>query len=151
MIWRVKKKIFKMLSKWVPGNSLRVFLLRNCGYKIGRNVFIGEEFLVSDTLSERDNLLIEDNVSVAPRVTIVTSSSPNNSKLINYYPLRKSLVHIKNDVWLGCGSIILEGITVGECSIVAAGAVVNKDVPAYSIVAGVPAKIIKSIDRGGLL
>ena len=50
---------------------------------------------------------------------------------------------IEDDVWIGGGSIILAGVTVGKGSIIAAGAVVNKDVPPYSIVGGVPAKVIK--------
>jgi acetyltransferase-like isoleucine patch superfamily enzyme len=63
---------------------------------------------------------------------------------------RKSLdlksIHIGKNVWLGAGAIILPGVTVGENSIVAAGAVVTKDVPSNTIVGGVPARVIKKID-----
>ena len=52
-------------------------------------------------------------------------------------------VIIEDDVWIGGGSIILAGVTIGKGAIIAAGAVVNKDVPPYSIVGGIPAKIIK--------
>ncbi|WP_196213677.1 acyltransferase [Bacteroides cellulosilyticus] len=52
-------------------------------------------------------------------------------------------VIIEDDVWIGGGSIILAGVTIGKGAIIAAGAVVNKDVPSYSIVGGIPAKIIK--------
>ena len=51
---------------------------------------------------------------------------------------------IGNDVWIGGGSIILAGVTIGDGAVIAAGAVVNKDVPAYTIVGGVPAKILKN-------
>ena len=56
---------------------------------------------------------------------------------------RKISVIIGNDVWIGAGAILLEGVTVGDGAVVAAGALVSKDVPPYAIVGGVPAKIIK--------
>ena len=52
-------------------------------------------------------------------------------------------MQIGNDVWIGTGAILLDGVTIGNGAIVAAGAVVNKDVPPYAVVGGVPAKIIK--------
>ncbi len=63
---------------------------------------------------------------------------------------RQSLVpgpiHIRKNAWIGAGATILPGVTIGENAVVAAGAVVSKDVPANSIVGGVPAKIIKTIE-----
>lgn len=54
-------------------------------------------------------------------------------------------VKIKDDVWIGAGAIILSGVTIGECSVIGAGAVVTKDVEPYTVVAGVPARKIKDI------
>ena len=56
----------------------------------------------------------------------------------------KKFVKIEDDCWIAANSIILAGVTIGKGSVIAAGSVVTKDVPAYSVVAGVPAKIIKS-------
>jgi chloramphenicol O-acetyltransferase type B len=53
---------------------------------------------------------------------------------------------IQDDAWIGAGSIILPGVTIGEGAVVAAGSVVTKDVPSYTVVAGVPARPIKRID-----
>lgn len=62
-------------------------------------------------------------------------------KNVNDSPFRK--VRVGNDVWIGSRAMILGGVTVGDGAVVGAGAVVTKDVPAYAIVAGVPAKVIK--------
>jgi acetyltransferase-like isoleucine patch superfamily enzyme len=56
---------------------------------------------------------------------------------------------IGDEVWIGINAVVLPGVTIGEGAIVAAGAVVTKDVPPYSIVAGVPAKVIKHIELQG--
>jgi len=53
---------------------------------------------------------------------------------------------IGNDVWIGAGAIITDGVKIGEGAVVAAGAVVTKDVPAHTVVGGVPAKVLKTID-----
>ncbi len=55
-------------------------------------------------------------------------------------------VHIKRNAWIGMGAIILPGVTIGENAIIAAGAVVSKDVPDNALVGGTPAKMIKSLD-----
>ncbi len=56
----------------------------------------------------------------------------------------KTDVSIGNDVWIGAKSVILPGVTIGDGAVIAAGSIVNKDVAPYSIVAGVPAKFIKT-------
>lgn len=139
------KRLFKILAKHVPGNKLRIALFRGCGYPIGKDVYIGEGLIVSDELRDLGNLIVEDRVSIAPRVTIVTASSPNFSKLITYIGIKKANVIIKHDAWIGTGAIILPGVTIGEFAIIGAGSVVINHVPPYTVVAGVPAKFIKKL------
>lgn len=108
--------------------------------KIGKNIFINH----ACSFLDMGGITIEDNVQIGPRVNITTENHPID-------PLkRKDLdlkpVVIKRNAWIGAGATILPGVTVGENAIVAAGAVVNKDVPANTIVGGVPAKIIKELD-----
>ena len=61
------------------------------------------------------------------------------------YEYKKSYIHIEDNVWIGAGAIVLPRVTVGRNSIIAAGAVVTKDVPPYVVVAGNPAKIIREL------
>lgn len=107
--------------------------------KIGKNVFINFDCIFLDL----GGITIEDNVLIAPRVSLLSEGHPVSPEH------RKSLVpkpvHIKKNVWIGAGATILQGVTIGENSIVSAGAVVSKDVPDNVIVGGIPAKIIKTI------
>ncbi len=109
--------------------------------KIGRHVSLNEWVF----LDGYGGLVIEDNVRIAHRVSINTSNHKYDRLDIPIHKqgLSSKPVHIKHDVWIGCGAIILQGITIGENAIVGAGAVVTKDVPANAIVGGVPAKVIK--------
>ena len=58
---------------------------------------------------------------------------------------KKHYVVIGNDVWIGEGAVLIAGITIGDGAVIAAGAVVTKDVPAWTVVAGNPAKIVKKL------
>ena len=75
---------------------------------------------------------------------MVTENHPIDPNTRKHLDL-KSII-IKRNAWIGAGATILPGVTVGDNSIVAAGAVVNKDVPPNTIVGGIPAKLIKSIN-----
>jgi acetyltransferase-like isoleucine patch superfamily enzyme len=108
--------------------------------KIGKNVFINFDCVFLDL----GGIAIEDNVLIAPKVSLLSEGHPVPPNE------RQSLVpghiHIRKNAWIGAGATILPGVTVGENAVVAAGAVVSKDVPANTIVGGVPAKIIKTIE-----
>jgi acetyltransferase-like isoleucine patch superfamily enzyme len=143
---KVKVKFGKRIAKSFPYNKIRVWGLKMCGYSIGEKVFIGEDLIVASIISEKScQLTIGDRVAIGPRVTLLLSSDANWSKLMEKIDHIKSFVILEDDCWLGAGVIIMPGVTVGAGSIVGSGAVVTKDVPPNTVVAGVPARIIKRL------
>ncbi|HVN87103.1 MAG TPA: acyltransferase [Candidatus Binatia bacterium] len=144
----VTKRLFKWMARWLPGFRLRIALLRACGYRIGSDVYIGEELLVIEELSDfSQKLVIGDRVAIAPRVTLVTSSDANFSRLMERVaPIRGRIV-IGDDAWIGTGVIILPNVSIGRAAIVGAGAVVTRDVPDGAVMAGVPARRLRANAR----
>jgi len=107
---------------------------------IGKNVFINHDCSFLDI----GGISIEDDVLIGPKVSLITEShplSPAERKALTVKP-----IVIKRNAWIGAGATILPGVTVGENAVVAAGAVVNKDVPANTVVAGVPAKVVRTLE-----
>ncbi|MES2140178.1 MAG: sugar O-acetyltransferase [Bacteroidota bacterium] len=107
--------------------------------KIGKNVFINFDC----TFLDLGGITIEDNVMIAPKVSLLTEGHPVS--VSNRRTLTTGKIIIKKNAWIGANATILQGVTIGENSIVAAGAVVSKDVPDNTIVGGIPAKIIQTI------
>lgn len=139
------KRLVKMVFSRLPGWRLRVALLRSAGYSIGERTYIGEELLIIDEPGDRGMVTIGSRVAVAPRVTLVASSYANFSSIRAVAGEKHAPVVIEDDAWLGTGVIVLPGITVGSCSVVAAGAVVTRDVPPRTIVAGIPARQVGEV------
>jgi acetyltransferase-like isoleucine patch superfamily enzyme len=140
------KKACKSLASRMPGNRVRVWLLRRAGYRVGASVFVGESLIVVDELDERDNVTIGDRASLAPRVTLVTASYPNDSLIRPIAPTDCGPVVIGDDAWIGTGAIILPNVSVGEGAVVGAGAVVTQDVAPFTVVAGVPARMVRRLE-----
>jgi acetyltransferase-like isoleucine patch superfamily enzyme len=111
----------------------------------GENIHIGKNVFVNHacTFMDRGGITLEDEVLIGPKVNLITTNHP-----LDPFKRRSTIslpIVIKKRAWIGVGATILAGVTIGENSVVAAGAVVTKDVPANTIVGGVPAKIIKPI------
>jgi acetyltransferase-like isoleucine patch superfamily enzyme len=106
---------------------------------IGKNVFINH----ACSFLDMGGITIEDDVLIGPRVNLTTENHPLEPA--DRRALICKPILIKRNAWIGAGATILPGVTVGENAVVAAGAVVSKDVPANTVVGGVPAKVIKTI------
>lgn len=92
-------------------------------------------------------VIIGCHVNLAQGITItaLNHNFEDSEKRIDEQGVSTSTVIIEDDIWIGANAVVLPGVTIGHHSVVAAGAVVTKDVPPHSLVAGVPAKIIKQI------
>lgn len=127
----------------VMDDSITVFTPLYINYgkhtKIGKNVFIN----FNCTILDLGGITIEDDVLIAPNVSLLSESHPVNTS--ERHLLIPRPINIKRNAWIGANATILQGVTIGENSIVAAGSVVSKDVPDNVIVGGIPAKIIKQI------
>lgn len=122
-----------------PTASLR------CGERIvlGRNSHINAHCCVWASPGSR--IILGDNVLMGPGAKIFSS---NHSQALgipmNVQPYQERDVIIGDDVWIGANAVILAGVRIGEGSVVAAGAVVARDVPPYCVVGGVPARVLKT-------
>ena len=137
--WHAFRKLFYKLSGISIGkNSSFHWRARfNCPYRlrIGKNTIIGNDAM----LDARRGIKIGDNVSLSMGVWIWTlQHDPQDS----FYGVEGGPVTIEDYAWISCRVVILPGVTVGRGAVVSAGAVVTSDVPAFTIVGGVPAKVI---------
>ncbi len=122
---------------------------------IGDNCYIGEQSRIWSAIEIKigHRVLISHGVNIFDNSTHPISPSQRHKQFMQIiagqHPqqinLNETPVLISNDVWIGCMSIILAGVTIGEGAVIAAGSVVTKDVPAYTIVGGNPASVIREI------
>lgn len=107
--------------------------------RLGKNIFINHDCSFLDI----GGITIEDHVQIGPKVSLITENhplDPGDRKTVLPGP-----IVIKRNAWIGAGVTILPGVTIGENAVVAAGAVVSRNVPANTVVAGIPAKVVKTL------
>lgn len=107
--------------------------------KIGDNVFINSNSL----LMARGGITIEDDVMIAANVQLLS----NNHDEYDRQVLTCKPIHIKKGAWIGAGASILPGVTIGENAIVGAGAIVTRDVGDCEVAVGIPARVVKTLDK----
>lgn len=112
----------------------------------GKNIHVGRFAFINAgcAMQDQGGIFIGDGVLIGHYVTIATLN--HGFAPADRHDLIPAPVVIGNNVWIGSNATILPGVTIGDNAVVAAGAVVTKDVPANTVVAGVPAKIVKRID-----
>jgi len=137
------RNLLSQITDTTIDDSVAVFTPLYINYgkhtKIGKNVFIN----FNCTFLDLGGITIEDDVLIGPNVSILSEGHPVSPEC--RHSLVPKSIHIKKNAWIGAGATILQGVTIGENAIVAAGAVVSKDVPDNVIVGGIPAKFIKDI------
>lgn len=143
--YKIKSKSYEISIKAKIGkNSI---IMSNCEIDhlsfIGKYAYIGKNTFI--TKAKIGNYCsIANNVSIGPGEHNISKISTNSLFYNNEYDeLTKLNCIIQNDVWIGVDSIILRGVTIGNGAIIGANSVVTKDIPAYAIAVGNPAKVIK--------
>jgi maltose O-acetyltransferase len=167
---RPRHHLFTALSRALPprmGNHLRVSILRQIGFRIGEgtllfgtpninggspefaaNLCIGRDCAIDvDCIFDiGDRITMGDRVTIGHQVMILTSSHELGPREHRAGPLTLSPVTIESGAWVGPRCVVLPGVTIGEGAVVAPGSVVNKDVPANTRVAGIPAKPSETLE-----
>lgn len=169
-MWTVKKKIlyvlYRLTAAWLPisqrasfAKKIRGFWAKRIAKSFGNNVNIERGAVFGPLLEIGDNsgvgidsevygpVRIGKYVMMGPEVVIYTSGHRHDRTditMIEQGDDEVKPVVIGNDVWIGRRVMIMPGVKIGDGCIIGAGAVVTKDIPPYSIAAGVPAKIVKS-------
>ena len=145
---RFSTKWYKLLGVRQLGTGIRIS--SNCffvGSYANLVLHANSEINSYCMLLAKERIEIGENSTLAYGATILTSANPNGprNKLVEIYPAMKAPVIIGDNVWVGANAIILPGVKIGEMSVVAAGAVVTRDVPSGVLVAGNPAVVKKRL------
>lgn len=143
--------LLKMMNWWIlePINprKLRPFLLRRLGAKVGRNCYIGYNVYVD--MNHANMLSIADSVHIDNRCFLLCHKRNLDHYYVNDdysklgYKIKPIVIH--KGCSIGSGSIIMPGVNIGEGAIIGAGSLVTKDIPAWTIAVGHPAKVVKQI------
>ena len=152
-----KKIIFKIFSINSNFENLK-YLINNKRLFIGEYTYQWQSLIIDEYVGSEAKVSIGKFCSIAKNVRIITGGI-HPTDWISTYPFRnqfnlpgknrdgmpktKGDIIVGHDVWIGTGVTILSGVKIGNGAVVATGAVVTKDIPAYAIVGGVPAKVIK--------
>jgi len=118
----------------------------------GKNVHFGNSVYANFNLTLVDDcdIFVGDNVMFAPNVTVATATHPINPVLRSKQAQYNLPVHIGNNVWIGSSATILPGVTIGDNTVIGAGSVVTKDIPANVVAVGNPCKVLREINENDI-
>jgi acetyltransferase-like isoleucine patch superfamily enzyme len=133
-------KIFKSCGKKRP------FINRYVVFSCPQNIECGTNVIINPQcyFAAKGGIILGDRVTISAGAKILSSSLKVEDGVVQRHHVHKQVV-LGNGVWIGAGAMVMPGVSIGENSIVAAGAVVTKDMPANVIIAGVPAKVIRDL------
>lgn len=141
----------KFLATYYPDANVRKLYLQDMGVVFGDNSFVNIGFMKVPNIYSEYKVLIGNNVSIAPNVMCICEANANNGEYINQFlyiqnkATSKGNIIIEDEVWIGANVTILPGIKIGKCAVIGAGSVVTKDVEAFGVYVGAPAKKIRDI------
>lgn len=159
-LWRVVKQFFRnirlkrlqnmmdwsILEPFAP-RKLRPRLMRKMGCHVGKGCFIGDHVIID--LGHAEKITVEDGVSIAGGSRLLCHQRDFTEYFVgsDYNKLGYSIkpIVLKKGCLIGMESFVLPGVTVGEGAIVGAGSLVSKDIPAWTVATGRPAKVVKEI------
>ncbi len=147
-LWSVLGRLLHAAARYLPmfpGWRARIHRFR--GVRVGKGVFIGSDVFIDNTYPDR--IVIEDFVTILSRSFILGHS---------FFPKHLATIFIDKDQewtgvtlrkgsYIGAQSIIMPGVTIGECAVIGAGSLVTSDIPPYSIAVGSPARVIRFFPR----
>jgi acetyltransferase-like isoleucine patch superfamily enzyme len=106
------------------------------------DVVIGDRVTIKSGVFLWDGMRVEDDVFIGPQATFTNDRFPRSRQ-----GFRCETITLRRGSSIGAGAVVLPGITIGECAMVGAGAVVTKDVPSFAVVVGNPARLLRMLDR----
>lgn len=140
-LWRFS---LSRLAFFIPFKGWRTAMYRSSGVNIGKRVYIGHDCLFDRAFPEQ--ITIGDDTAIGDRCTITAHGCiPTQTPLKEIYPLTVKPVNIGKRVWIMPNVTIIYGVNIGDEAVIATGAVVTKDVPAHTLVGGVPARVLKQL------
>jgi len=143
MAWR---SILRGVANLCPSDAARASIYRAYGVRVGRDVFIGADVLFDRLHPEC--IEIGDRTAIGTRTIVMAHQLvPTPTALGRLYPYERFETVIEHDVWIMPGVIVAPGVRIGHHSVIATGAVVHDDVPAYSLVVGGGFRVARSLEE----
>lgn len=134
----------EMFAEFGEGSYIEPPLHANWGGKhthFGKNVYANFNL----TLVDDSHIYVGDDCMLGPNVVLATAGHPINPELRARVTQYNADVHIGKNVWLGAGVVVLPGVTIGDNSVIGAGSIVNKDIPANVVAVGNPCRVLREI------
>ena len=136
--WLARTALKRCGRKLKISSNVSIFNPQNV--TVGNDVYIGPNCYFGG-----GEIVLEDEVNIGPFVTMAAGNHTMRDGSYRFGPYQYGRIHVGRGTWLCANSVITSGVTIGKGCVVAAGSVVMKDVPDYSVVCGVPAKLIKTV------